>query len=296
MRRWILVAAVAWPVLVAGSADAQSVAFVRDGKVYETALGAAPRLVDGTGRAVDIAYASDGTLYVSRPEAGTQGCVLYRAGDATPIVGFSQLAGQLNTATGLCTIERDPRGGLYVEADDDTLGSEQVFRLDSTGGTVIRAARGAEPAASPNGRRLLVVQQRFFTEGGSFETLALGTPGRLGSFRRIVPRPRSESVGASWAAPAFAPSGNRISAVRQPFASAPDPRNQLVVGPPGGRLRPVWRAGPQQEIVQTAWLSPDTVLAVVAGRAASRARVTAVDLETRRSRVVLRGVSTIAVR
>ncbi len=299
---WLIGVSVFVAMLVVPAAPADTIAFVRDGKVYETTNGDTPVLVDGVGKVVDVAYDRTGHLYVTRSVKPEGPCDLFAVGAADPVTRFRDIKDKTDTFTGLCWIYGDPRGGLFFEGSNFTLGSATVFHLDPGGNRLSKVIYGYAPTVASNGRRMVVVQHRYFSEThpgetGSYETLALGTPGKPKSFRRIVlmPQVNGPNGGATYAAPSFAPDGSRIAAARGHWGSARRWISEIVVGRPGNKLRAVWRAGARQTIVETAWASDGRILALLFDYDAERSRLVAVSTTTHTATTLLEGVGTFAV-
>jgi hypothetical protein len=193
-----------------------TLAFSRGGSIYVGILGGHPGLAV-RGGFTDFTFARSGGLYLSRYDrAGSgegHGCDLLNAA-GTLLVGFRSVKAQTGRPVGLCDLAAYPGAGVIFEADYGTYGSTSIWLLDPASKLVRLLAYGYSPTLSSSGRRLLVVRHSYFPGGGSYETLELGTPGRLASFRRIVPIP-SRSDNFAYGSPSLSRDGAYFAAARE---------------------------------------------------------------------------------
>jgi len=233
---------------------AETIAFVRGNQVFTAR-------VDGTDAVArlrtrigftDVAFDGRGRLYAS--EGGSfsgDRCDVRAAGRDEPIVRFGDIVHVVRSESALCHIARDSDRRLIFAAGSVPEGGESVWRLDPASRRVAPLASGHHPTMSGDGRRLVVVQHRTRPGGGTYETLAAGTPGRATSFSRIVPVP-PKSAKVNYAFPSLSPDGQRLAALRVtgPLARL---RWTIVVGRPGGQLRPVWGVNDRRRLGRIAW-------------------------------------------
>ena len=237
-------------VIAPAAGRASPVAMLVSGEIMRVdSGGGTASLLAGSGDWVSLAYSGPDRLLAARQ--AEQSCdVVDPSSGQTVAVGVDIVA-QTDRYQGACQLTSDPAGGLYLEADNGTLGSATTFRLDIAASSVPWSFYGYGASAAADGS-LVTIQHRYFAKGGSYEQPWIRTP--AGASRALV-RVRSARRGLQYQSIAISRDGRQVAGIR--WAGSRRPRTSLVLMSASGRnARVLWRRPSTRPLTTVEWL-PD---------------------------------------